>query len=118
LYDANNKDGRRERDARRARASGGSRQSFDLRTKCMLFESQHGLCLCCMKPIHQPEDGEVDHIVPLRKGGGTSSSNLLLAHAQCNREKHNKTLVEHWKWRVLVGLDAENIGKKYRFIVD
>lgn len=37
----------------------------------------------------------------------------MLAHAQCNRGKHNKTLVEHWEWRVRVGLDIENLGRKY-----
>jgi 5-methylcytosine-specific restriction endonuclease McrA len=112
-YEANNKEGRRARDAKRASAGGGIRGSFDLSTKRDLFRKQHGLCRCCFEAIARPEDGEVDHVVPLQRGGSDLSSNLMLAHAKCNREKHNKTLVEHWEWRVRVGLDTENLGRKY-----
>jgi 5-methylcytosine-specific restriction endonuclease McrA len=115
-YEANNKDGRRERDAKRAKAAGGMRRSFDLATKRNLFEKQNGHCACCFKPIDRPESGEIDHVVPLERNGRDEKSNLLLAHAQCNKEKHNKTLTEHWEWRVRVGLDTENLGRKYGLI--
>jgi 5-methylcytosine-specific restriction endonuclease McrA len=117
-YEANNKERRRERDAKRARAGGGTRGSFDLSTKQNLFRKQHGLCPCCFESIARPEDGEVDHVVPLERGGSDLSSNLMLAHAQCNREKHNKTLVEHWEWRVRVGQDTENLGRKHGLLPD
>lgn len=117
-YEANNKERRRERDAKRARAGGGVRGSFDLSTKRNLFRKQHGLCPCCFESIARPEDGEVDHVVPLERGGSDLSSNLLLAHTLCNREKHNKTLVEHWEWRVRVGLDTENLGRKHGLLPD
>jgi hypothetical protein len=52
-------------------------------------------------------------MVPLIKGGSDDKSNLLLAHARCNKEKHNKTLPEHWEWRVRHGLDPENLGHKH-----
>jgi hypothetical protein len=41
---------------------------------------------------------------------------LMLAHAQCNKEKHNKTLAEHWEWRVNCGLDRENLGRKHKLL--
>ncbi|MGH6780174.1 MAG: HNH endonuclease [Bradyrhizobium sp.] len=115
-YEANNKERRRERDAKRARASGGVRRSFDLSTKRALFKKQQGRCPCCFEPIARLEESEVDHVVPLERGGSDLSSNLMLAHTQCNREKHNKTLVEHWEWRVRVGLDIENLGRKHRLL--
>jgi 5-methylcytosine-specific restriction endonuclease McrA len=115
-YEANKKDARRERDAKRARAVGGLRRGFDTKTKQDLFRKQNGHCACCFKPIDCPESGEVDHVVPLERGGRDERANLLLAHAQCNKEKHNKTLPEHWEWTVRVGLDTENLGRKYGLI--
>lgn len=117
-YEANNKERRRERDAKRARAGRGIRGSFDLSTKRNLFRKQHGVCSCCFEYIGRPEDGEVDHVVPLERGGSDLSSSLMLAHAQCNREKHKKTLVEHWEWRVRVGLDTQNLGRKHGLMQD
>jgi 5-methylcytosine-specific restriction endonuclease McrA len=115
-YEANNKDARRERDAKRAKAAGGSRRSFDAKIKDELYKKQSGHCACCFRPIISPERGEVDHVVPLERGGRDVKGNLLLAHAQCNKEKHNKTLHEHWEWRVKVGLDAENLGRKHGLV--
>jgi 5-methylcytosine-specific restriction endonuclease McrA len=117
-YEAKNKDRRRVRDEKRSEAGGGVRRSFDVATKRILFMRQHGICHCCFKSIGRPEAGEVDHIVPLERGGSDLSSNLMLAHAQCNREKHNKTLVEHWEWRVRVGLDTENLGRKHGLLLN
>ena len=51
-------------------------------------------------------------MIPVARGGKDDASNFLLTHRQCNKEKHNKTLVEHWDWRVRVGLDKENLGRK------
>lgn len=51
-------------------------------------------------------------MIPLSKGGKHHSKNFILVHRQCNREKHNKTLLEHWEWRVTVGLDQVNLGKR------
>src|SRR5688572_9771539 len=112
-YEANNKDRRRARDEKRARSGVDARASFDLDTRRALFRKQAGTCPCCMKPIGRPDDGEVDHIIPLARGGKHHASNFMLAHRQCNKEKHNKTLAEHWDWRVRCGLDDENLGRKH-----
>jgi 5-methylcytosine-specific restriction endonuclease McrA len=113
LYEANNKERRRERDSKRAAAGGGARRSFGDDMKCVLFLKQNGLCPCCFRYIERSEIGVVDHVTPLARGGSDDASNLLLTHAQCNKEKHNKTLSEHWEWRVRHGLDIENLGRKY-----
>jgi hypothetical protein len=112
-FEADNKDRRRARDEKRAEAAGGFRRSFPVSTKGALFGKQNGLCPCCFKPIDRPEHGEVDHMVPLSRGGRDDESNFFLTHAQCNREKKNKTLQEHWDWRVKVGLDTEHLGRKH-----
>src|SRR5215831_10857155 len=113
-FEKNNKDKRRARDAKRATATtGGNRKGFDLDAKRALFEKQGGVCLLCAQRIESAEVGQVDHLIPLAKGGRDDKSNLALAHAQCNKEKHNKTILEHWEWRVAVRLDPENIGRKY-----
>lgn len=115
-YEAANKEKRRERDAKRTTDGGGVRGSFDLQTKRTLWIKQSKICVCCFQPIPNYQDAAVDHVVPLRRGGRDNTDNLLLAHAKCNQEKHNKTLVEHWEWRVRVGLDRENLGYKHGLI--
>jgi 5-methylcytosine-specific restriction endonuclease McrA len=99
-YEAQNKDRRRARDAKRAEAGGGVRGSFTLKLKRReLFQKQGGRCPCCFKLIDRFEAAEVDHSVPLSRGQ-RRSSNRFLVHKQCNKEKHNKTFAEHWEWRV------------------
>lgn len=112
-YERNNKDGRRKRDVKRAAIHAEARAGFDDAVKRGLLKRQAGICPCCFRPILSIDLAEVDHATPLAKGGIHDPSNFMLAHAQCNKEKHNKTLVEHWEWRVRVGLDTENLGRKH-----
>jgi 5-methylcytosine-specific restriction endonuclease McrA len=115
-YERRNKDRRRARDEKRAQAGEGSRVAFDDAVKRELFRKQNGLCPCCGKSIRSATLGEVDHMIPLARGGKHDARNFMLTHRQCNKEKHNKTLVEHWNWRVRVGLDEENLGRKLGLI--
>ena len=46
-------------------------------------------CYICGDLIPMGER-EVDHIYPASKGGSSLPSNLAVAHARCNREKHTK----------------------------
>jgi 5-methylcytosine-specific restriction endonuclease McrA len=115
-YERNNKDRRRKRDAKCASIDRDARAGFDDSTKRALLKRQAGLCPCCFLPITSISLADVDHATPLAKGGVHHPSNFMLAHAQCNKEKHNKTLPEHWEWRVRVGLDPENLGRKHGLI--
>ena len=36
------------------------------------------------------EDLQLDHFVPLSKGGGTTRANIIVACGKCNRRKHDK----------------------------
>ncbi len=48
--------------------------------------------------------GEIDHMLPISKGGSNSPSNLTLACRSCNRDKYNKTPAEFIAWRVNLNL--------------
>ena len=49
----------------------------------------NGLCGICGDPVN-PYDFEVDHIVPLSRGGPHSYANTQPSHPTCNARKHNK----------------------------
>ena len=98
-----NKERYRQRMQQRKRADAGIVFSAADRSQFLL--RQNGFCLCCRLRIEPDQDVQVDHVLPLSRGGSNASDNLMLAHTQCNREKANKTLEEHWAWRLKVGLD-------------
>ena len=56
------------------------------------------ICHICGGLIESRKDAELDHVIPLSKGGKTSLDNLKWAHKLCNRMKHDLCLdemVEH-----------------------
>jgi 5-methylcytosine-specific restriction endonuclease McrA len=114
-YEAKNKEKRKARDARRAATSPGARKAFGPAIKRELWDKQRGVCPCCFQMI-ELASGEVDHMRPLSKAGQHAISNFVLAHPRCNRDKKDKTLEEHWEWRVKVGHDVENLGRKHGLI--
>jgi len=52
-----------------------------------LYEIDAGICGICGE-LCSAESFEVDHIVPLSKGGEHSYVNTQIAHATCNRRKN------------------------------
>ena len=48
--------------------------------------------------------GEVDHVIPVSRGGNSFPSNLTLACRTCNRDKSNKTVEEFIQWRISLNL--------------
>jgi len=42
---------------------------------------------------------EVDHKIPISRGGSNEISNLVTSCRHCNRQKRNKTPSEYLKWR-------------------
>ena len=48
--------------------------------------------------------GEIDHLLPVKRGGTTSPDNLTLACRTCNRDIHAKTADEFLVWRQNLGL--------------
>ena len=41
---------------------------------------------------------EIDHIIPLSRGGCNCDENLVEAHGGCNRSKLTKTPLEYYMW--------------------
>ena len=81
---------RRNYRARKANADG----RCSLKEILALYSQQNGLCAYCETSI---QDGwEVDHIVPLSKGGSNWISNVVLACSGCNRRKGSR-LPDEWK---------------------
>jgi 5-methylcytosine-specific restriction endonuclease McrA len=76
--------GRRRRGTRRAIEKRVFVEAVDSRT---VFERDKGQCGICMKPVDPASNWEIDHIMPISKGGPHSYANVQLAHRKCNRSK-------------------------------
>lgn len=76
---------RRYASAYRARRRGAFVEHVDPIT---VFERNAGICGICSLPISGPFD--VDHIVPLSKGGEHSYANCQAAHPSCNYSKKDR----------------------------
>ena len=58
----------------------------------VVFERDKGVCGICKEPVDPMSKWEVDHIVPILRGGLHSYANVQLAHARCNRSKGSKVV--------------------------
>lgn len=105
-YGAANKESQIARNGLRAER-GGHTALGDQQMMTML-SNQKGLCFCCGEKITSYKDTELDHAIPIALGGANKIENLYLAHPQCNKEKHAKTLQQHWEWRENIGLQVSN----------
>lgn len=64
----------------------------------VVFDRDGGICGICLKPVDRKSPWEVDHIVPISKGGAHSYANVQLSHRRCNRKKHAKVLTGRDEW--------------------
>lgn len=83
---------RRHRHLRRARilGNGGSYTQEDIE---WLFRKQKGKCVFCLKPLRAGFD--IDHYLPLTKGGTNDRDNLRLMHRKCNSAKSARHPADH-----------------------
>jgi 5-methylcytosine-specific restriction protein A len=56
-----------------------------------LFEKQHGKCMYCGKDKHEPSDFDLDHKIPVARGGTNDISNFQLLCGSCNSRKRTTT---------------------------
>ncbi len=56
----------------------------------VVFDRDKGRCGICKKRVDPKSKWEVDHIIPISKGGSHSYDNVQLAHRICNRSKSDK----------------------------
>ena len=61
----------------------------DLRSQ--IIQRDNGICQICKKKC-QPSEIEIDHIIPVSKGGKTCVGNLQVLCSNCNRSKSNKLI--------------------------
>lgn len=55
-----------------------------------LHRAQSGICAICGHDLpRKPEDGSLDHCIPLSLGGIDGLGNIVLTHGECNGEKTN-----------------------------
>lgn len=92
LYNAAHPDqiratGRRASNKRRAITKNVFVEVVDPET---VFDRDKGRCGICMKAVKKTSDWEIDHIIPISKGGAHSYDNVQLAHMKCNRSKSAK----------------------------
>lgn len=71
----------------RRTANGGEFNESDV---AMLYEEQDGKCAGCSKP----KKLEIDHVVPISKGGINAPPNLQLLCRSCNASKSDRDLTE------------------------
>jgi 5-methylcytosine-specific restriction endonuclease McrA len=71
-------------------ANGGSHTPEQIEE---LYTKQHERCVGCNKSIRKHY--EIDHIIPITRGGSNDISNIQLLCLPCNRGKHNK-MPEKW----------------------
>lgn len=69
----------------------GHHDAGDIRS---IFNRQRGHCFWC--GVKLAGDFEVDHVIPLTRGGANYPENIVIACCFCNRSKHNK-LPSEWR---------------------
>lgn len=62
--------------------------------KAMIANITH--CILCMKPLLPADKRDVEHLVPISRGGEDTPANVTIAHRACNRKKKDMTLGEFW----------------------
>ena len=89
---ANNRDWYLERATRNKARRAGAEGTHTRAEVKRMYEDQGGLCAYCEVPL----DGsfQVDHMMPLIRGGRNDWTNLAVSCAFCNNSKHAKTAEE------------------------
>ena len=92
-----NRDRRRHLDdIRHARMRGNPGYTpFEHSEWLRLVNRHDGRCAYCQTPC---ESLEMDHVIPLSRGGRHALANILPACPSCNRRKSSKLLIE-WRYR-------------------
>lgn len=67
---------------------------FEYVNRAEIYKEQAGICALCGLSMTTSKY-EIDHIIPLSKGGPHIRSNLQATHVTCNRKKYNKLIGEN-----------------------
>ena len=58
-----------------------------------LFKLQQGMCICCRADLNTTK-ANLDHVIPLAKGGMHDDKNLQLLCQTCNNQKYSKDPID------------------------
>jgi len=101
--------GDRVRSTHRRRAEKvGAVGSFDKWDVLIRLGKQKNLChYCqCRIEVHGPEKYQIDHFIPLSRGGSNHANNIVLACSGCNLGKGSKM-----PWEYRPAMFAEGCGR-------
>ena len=70
-----------------------------------VFRRDNYTCQYCGQIGHSLE---IDHIIPISKGGSNQPDNLITACRRCNRQKRDKTAEDFKRWRELNAPNKDN----------
>jgi 5-methylcytosine-specific restriction endonuclease McrA len=56
----------------------------------VVFDRDQGMCGICSEPVDPMSQWEIDHVIPILRGGLHAYANVQLAHRRCNRSKGAK----------------------------
>lgn len=77
-----------KRDWERALAR-GRQPRVPISDRAKVVDTYHGRCLYCGEECG--DDGHIDHVIPVVRGGSNASWNLALACGSCNLRKRDRT---------------------------
>jgi 5-methylcytosine-specific restriction endonuclease McrA len=85
---AENRESRRAHEHNREARKRGNGGSYTAEEVLAQFTFQGGVCFYCGRPL--ADKYEIDHYIPLSRGGPNESENLRVACPTCNHMKYNK----------------------------
>ena len=95
----------REKYARRKAAEG----SYTRDEVWQMYEDQGGLCAYCETPLFG--SFQVEHMIPIARGGRNDWSNIAIACKDCNQSKHAKTVEEFMRRKARETVNREREGE-------
>jgi 5-methylcytosine-specific restriction endonuclease McrA len=76
------------------RGAAGKHTAAEVRAR---LEEQCHLCAYCLAPM---TDGhEVEHVIPVARGGSNDIDNIVCACPTCNNSKNDRTILEYLQYR-------------------
>lgn len=88
---------KREHEAKRQAAKRGSTEHYSAEDVLLIMRWQREKCAACQRPIKNAF--QIDHIIPLSRGGSNGKRNIQLLCGDCNRSKKDKDPIEFMQRR-------------------
>lgn len=77
----------------------GVRVAIPRHIRSAVWDKTGGTCWYCKKPINPYDDFQVDHVIPVAKGGANRIDNLVPCCQACNASKRDRQLTPGNAWK-------------------